>query len=128
MASDTTIASPTSVGSSHATARPCRCRNPLRDDGTCVRCGRWLPAAAAPLSSLSSHPDAGRAWTRQGVIRAIRTHRFFHERLPDASGWRSDDENAWPSLATVEHLFGSLPAALLAAEPSHESHARRPSC
>jgi hypothetical protein len=56
-----------------------------------------------------------RTWTRAGVLRAIRTFTFFHARPPVPSDWNGRAPEEWPSIETVETLFGSLPAAVRAA-------------
>jgi hypothetical protein len=71
-----------------------------------------------PLQSL---PPARRkvTWTRPGVERAIRAFAFFRGRPPIAADWNQRMAN-WPSLETVEALFGSLEAANRAATPTKE--------
>jgi len=71
-----------------------------------------------PLQSL---PPARRrvTWTRPGVARAIRAFAFFRGRPPIAADWNQRMAN-WPSLETVETLFGSLGAAIRAATPTKE--------
>jgi hypothetical protein len=97
-------------------ARTCRCDRPLRDGETCLRCGR----AVAQLSQVSLTPSARRrrrkqTWTRAGVIRAIRAFAFFRGRAPVPEDWKGRMGDEWPSLATVEALFGSVSAAVRAA-------------
>jgi len=101
-----------------ARARLCRCEHPLLDAETCLRCGRPRTLVPEPLHSL---PPARRkvTWTRPGVERAIRAFAFFRGRPPMAADWNQRMAN-WPSLETVEALFGSLEAANRAATPTKE--------
>src|SRR4051812_13100174 len=98
------------------TARPCRCDHPLRDEDGCLRCGRSLPVAPdpGPEPTWSSTPRG--TWTRAGVVRVIQTFKFFRGRPPIPADWKYiDARHGWPSLAIVESLFGSFPAAVRAA-------------
>jgi hypothetical protein len=108
-------------------ARLCRCPNPLRDDDSCLRCGRTLPQAPPALRPRERREDRANPWPREGVIRAIRSFRFHRGRFPHELDWKVEDGNAWPSVAAVEGLFGSLPAALAAAGADHENSAWRTS-
>jgi hypothetical protein len=50
------------------------------------------------------------------VVRVIQTFSFFRGRAPVPADWRYiDPRHGWPSLAIVESLFGSFPAAVRAA-------------
>jgi|Tabmets5t2r1_1033131.scaffolds.fasta_scaffold31479_2 hypothetical protein len=97
-------------------APSCRCERPLRDGETCLRCGRVVD----PLAQLQLTPPARRrqekqAWTRAGVVRAIRAFAFFRGRAPTPADWRGRTGQEWPPLASVEELFGSVAAAVQAA-------------
>jgi hypothetical protein len=96
-------------------ARPCRCEVPLLDGESCIRCGRAaivLPPAEAPPP-----PPVQRqiTWTRPGVVRAIRAFAFFRGRAPNPQDWHGRMPDDWPSIGTVERLFGSIGAAVSAA-------------
>ena len=54
-------------------------------------------------------------WTRPGVVRAIRAFAFFRGRVPIRQDWQGRMPDNWPSIKTVERLFGSLGAAVSAA-------------
>jgi hypothetical protein len=89
-------------------ARLCRCERPLLADDTCLRCGR--PPTVAP-EPAASPPQARRdAWTRPQVAHAFRAFAFFRGRAPVAADW-SQRMADWPTLATVEALFGSVAEA-----------------
>jgi hypothetical protein len=95
-------------------ARGCRCVNPLRDGETCLRCGR----SVSPMPQLTPPPQPRpkkQAWTRVGVVRAIRAFTFFRGRAPAPADWNGRLSEGWPSRTTVEALFGSVPAAVRAA-------------
>jgi hypothetical protein len=49
------------------------------------------------------------------VIRAFQAFAFFRGRAPVRADWSRNMGNDWPSMETVERLFGSLPTALRAA-------------
>jgi hypothetical protein len=99
------------MGADPEQARVCRCERPLLDAETCLRCGR--PPNLLPVLS---HPPARRraTWTRPGVVRAISTFAFFHGRAPVPADWNKQMAD-WPTLETVEALFGSLEEAARAA-------------
>ena len=71
-----------------------------------------------PLQSLPPAPRKV-TWTRPGVARAMQAFAFFRGRPPMAADWNQRMAN-WPSLETVEALFGSLEAANRAATPTKE--------
>jgi hypothetical protein len=98
-------------------ARRCACSRPLRDDDSCLRCGRWLPQADVGFVPRRRRSGVN-PWTAAGVTRALRAHRFFVGRLPAASEWPVDDDNDVPGRRTVAALFGSFDAALAAAATS----------
>jgi hypothetical protein len=54
------------------------------------------------------------AWSRSGVVRALSAFAFFRGRVPVHADW-NQRMDGWPSLETVELLFGSLEAATRAA-------------
>jgi hypothetical protein len=95
-------------------ARPCRCARPLLDDDSCLRCGRWVTTEQGLEPRLQR--ERGRhVWTPTGVVRALQAFAFFRGRAPMRADWSRSRGKDWPSLETVERLFGSLPAALRAA-------------
>ena len=55
-------------------------------------------------------------WTRAGVVRAIRAFAFFRGRAPTRQDWHGRMPDDWPPVETVERLFGSVGAAVSAAE------------
>jgi hypothetical protein len=61
------------------------------------------------------------AWTRAGVVRAIRAFTFFRGRPPVPADWNGRRQEGWPPRETVEALFGSVPAALQAAGVERQS-------
>ena len=71
-----------------------------------------------PMQSLSPARRQVR-WTRPGVARAISAFAFFRGRPPVHADWNKRMAN-WPSLETVEALFGSLEAATRAATTEKE--------
>jgi hypothetical protein len=97
-------------------ARGCRCVNPLRDGETCLRCGRSVsPMPQLQLTQSQRPRPKKQAWTRAGVVRAIRAFTFFRSRAPVPADWNGRLAEGWPSRTTVEALFGSVPAAVRAA-------------
>jgi hypothetical protein len=90
----------------------------MLDAETCLRCGRPTMLVPEPLQSLPPAPRKV-TWTRPGVARAIRAFAFFRGRPPVHADWNQRMAN-WPSLETVEALFGSLEAANSAATPTKE--------
>jgi hypothetical protein len=98
--------------------RVCRCERPLLDDDTCLRCGRATGAEIGALVVDEPRPRRAPTWTRHGVVRALRAFAFFRGRPPVAADWSGRMGDDWPALETVERLFGSLEAAMLAAELS----------
>ena len=56
-------------------------------------------------------PVAGNRWTRAGVVRALRTYKFFVGRAPSPTDWSFEDDSEWPSVNTVVSLFGSFDSA-----------------
>jgi hypothetical protein len=99
-------------------ARPCRCRRPLWDGESCVRCGHSLPGAPERKETPWLAPRID-PWTHAGVIRALRAFAFFCGRPPVRSDWELGIEADRPSLGTVEQLFGSFAAAVQAAGLSY---------
>jgi hypothetical protein len=95
-------------------AKPCRCKEPLRDQDTCALCGRVLPAALEPKRQRQ-RAEPGNPWTRAGVIRALRAFSFFRGRPPMRTDWNERMGKDWPPLLVVERLFGSVPEAVHAA-------------
>jgi hypothetical protein len=94
--------------------RLCRCERTLLDGDTCLRCGR----SVSPLAwgePRAPRPRRKHLWTQAGVVRALRAFAFFRGRAPVRSDWGGKKGEDWPSLSTVEALFGSLPEALRAA-------------
>jgi hypothetical protein len=95
--------------------RGCRCEQPWRDEDSCLRCGRAVPPAVQRgPRRRRSHAD-GNPWTVAGVVRALRTYRFFLGRVPSRTDWSFEDDKEWPSVRTVVTLFGSFDAAVDAA-------------
>jgi hypothetical protein len=95
------------------TARLCLCERPLLDSETCLRCGR--PPTLVKDPGLFGQPARRRAaWSRSGVLRALRAFAFFRGRAPVHADWKQRMDGC-PSLETVESLFGSLEAAARAA-------------
>jgi hypothetical protein len=102
----------------------CRCEHPLLDAETCLRCGR--PPTFLPEPALSLPPARRKVtWTRPGVLRALSAFAFFRGRAPIPADWNKRMAD-WPSLETVEALFGSLEEAARAAgiEPQRHPTAR----
>jgi hypothetical protein len=86
-----------------------------------VRCGHSVPAPVAAAPADPSPPrraTAGR-WTRAGVVRALRTYRFFVGHAPTPTDWSFADDSEWPSVKTVVSLFGSFDTAVAAAGVVH---------
>jgi len=105
-----------------AQARLCSCEHPLLDAETCLRCGRATSFVPEPSRSFQRRPaPAGSeiAWTRAGVARAMTAFAFFRGRPPVRADWNRQMAG-WPSLETVEALFGSVEAASRAAERAKE--------
>jgi hypothetical protein len=96
-------------------ARPCSCSQPLLNGDSCLRCGRRVTAADAPGPRRAGHRRQ-QEWTRPGVVRALRAFAFFRGRPPMRADWNRSMGRDWPSIETVERLFGSLPDALESAE------------
>jgi hypothetical protein len=100
-----------SDSTTEAIAKPCRCKNPVRDQDTCALCGRVLPAAPE-RARQRVRVEPGNPWTRAGVIRALRAFAFFRGRPPTRSDWNERMGKDWPALLVVERLFGSVPEAV----------------
>jgi hypothetical protein len=110
-----TITSSSNSGLAPHRIRGCRCEQAWRDEDTCLRCGRSVPAAIRRgPRSRRSHVD-GNPWTVAGVVRALRTYEFFLGRAPARTDWSFEDDKEWPSVRTVVTLFGSFDAAVDAA-------------
>jgi hypothetical protein len=106
-----------------ARARLCSCEHPLLDAETCLRCGRATSLVPEPARSLPRAGTAARGkatWTQAGVARAITAFAFFRGRAPVHADW-NQRMAGWPSLETVETLFGSLEAANRAAQQRKEN-------
>jgi hypothetical protein len=101
----------------------CSCEHPWRDEGSCVRCGRWVAYSEPRAPRPHRSGMAGNPWTPAGVVRALRAHEFFTGRPPTPTEWSLEDDRQWPSARTVMQLFGSFDAALEAARaiPSRSS-------
>jgi hypothetical protein len=100
------------------TARLCRCEQSLRTEDTCLRCGRMVPVPRDGEVESVGGSRGRSAWTRTGVVRAIRTFAFFRGRPPSRSDWKYiEAREGWPSLKVIEALFGSFPVAVNAAGP-----------
>ena len=102
------------MSSQHSLARPCRCEHPLLDGDGCFRCGRSLTVLPEPPPTRP-HVRRRITWTRAGVVRAIRAFAFFRGRAPVLEDWKQRMGEEWPSLDTVEGIFGSLESAVRAA-------------
>src|SRR4051812_27211148 len=100
------------------TAPGCACEQSWRSDDTCLRCGHSVPAAIQRAPRDRRSPFDGNPWTRAGVVRALRTHRFFVGRAPTAASWSFEEDGALPSVSTVARLFGSFEAAVRVATQS----------
>jgi hypothetical protein len=100
-----------SDSTTEAIAKPCRCKNPVRDQDTCALCGRVLPAAPE-RARQRVRVEPGNPWTRAGVIRAVRAFAFFRGRPPARTDWTERMGKDWPPLLVVERLFGSVPDAV----------------
>jgi hypothetical protein len=96
-------------------ARGCQCEYPWRGDDTCLRCGRSVPQAVRHAPRQHRSHVEGNPWTRAGVVRALRTYEFFVGRAPTTTDWSFEDDMEWPSVRTVEMLFGGFAAAVAAA-------------
>jgi hypothetical protein len=96
-------------------ARRCQCETPWRSEDTCVRCGRAVPGM--PVVPAGEQPTVRGAhrWTRAGVLRALRTYKFFVGRAATPTDWSFEDDSDWPSVKTVMSLFGSFDVAVAAA-------------
>lgn len=98
-------------------ARPCRCQRPVRDDETCLRCGRALSLPTTTILSTEHRaPRCKPAWTHDRVVRALKAFAFFRGRPPAQADWSRRMGEDWPSLETVVALFGSVRAANVAAD------------
>ena len=76
-----------------------------------TRAGRAATGGAQP------RPERRQiTWTRPGVVRAIRAFAFFRGRMPTRSDWQGRMPDDWPPVKTVELLFGSVSAAVSAAD------------
>jgi hypothetical protein len=103
-------------------AVPCRCEHPLVDGDSCLRCGHSPMLLPDPPAQLRARQEV--AWTRTGVVRAIKAFAFFRGRAPVLTDWSERKGRDWPALETVEGLFGSLDAAIRAADVERSgSHA-----
>ena len=60
-------------------------------------------------------PLTGNRWGRAGVVRALRTYKFFVGRAPTPTDWSFEDDSEWPSVNTVVSLFGSFDIAVAVA-------------
>jgi hypothetical protein len=91
---------------------------------TCIRCGR--APVVLPAAARSPRPERRQiAWTRPGVVRAIRAFAFFRGRMPTRSDWQGRMPDDWPPVKTVELLFGSVGAAVSAADVEPRPPQRR---
>src|SRR3954451_1140510 len=92
-------------------ARGCRCEHPWRGEDTCLRCGHWLPEVVRQGPRQQRSHLEGNPWTSAGVVRALRTYKFFVGRAPTTTDWSFEDDKEWPSVSTVVRLFGSFDGA-----------------
>jgi hypothetical protein len=93
--------------------RLCRCATAVVDGDTCILCGRYIAAPDRSDRPPSAPPKP--QWTRAGIVRAIRTFVFFHDRPPSESEWRAQSGATWPSAHAVRRLFGTFDDGLIAA-------------
>ena len=92
-------------------ARRCRCQRPVLDGESCLLCGRQLVLLPEPAVPQAPAPKTY-AWTKAGVIRALKAFAFFRGRPPVAADWSGRMGDDWPGLETVQALFGSVEAAV----------------
>lgn len=113
-----------------------RCRK-RQYAGECVDCGGVTNAngsagiIAAPRCSPCSHrrEHEARYWTPERIIAAIRAWKAEHGQRPMSTDWQTTNRDAsrYPPANTVQRVFGTWSAAIMAAVGEHTSvGVRRP--